>query len=331
MTWSSVLTAAGYLRGGDLLHVPTSGTSNGRPRVVLRTVASWTDSFAPFTAGTGISAEDVVLAAGPATSLFVYARAHAAALGARVVAPQRWDPRLLAETTVAHLTPTMLSDALAGQTVPTWQGRLRLAVVAGAALPPGLRERAADAGLDVLEYYGAAELSFVAWGRGALSAFPQVEVEIRDGEIWVRSPWTALGYAAGASGPLRRDGHWCTVGDRGRLVDGAVMVYGRAGTVLTGGATVPTAEVEAVLRQVPGVADCAVLGLPHERLGEVVAAVVVGGSRGDVVVACRHGLPRAARPVLWFHADRLPRTVAGKLDLPALRGALADGEVPRWV
>lgn len=331
MTWSSVLTAAGYLRGGDLLHVPTSGTSGGAPRVVLRTLASWTDSFAPFTAATGITAGDVVLAAGPPSSLFVYARAHAAYLGARLVASDRWDPRRLAEATVAHLTPAMLSDALEPEIAAAWQGRLRLAVVAGAALPSGLRERAADAGLDAVEYYGAAELSLVALGRGRLTPFDEVETQIRDGEIWVASPWTALGYAADASGPLRRDGRWCTVGDRGAVVDGALLVHGRAGAVLTGGTTVQTAEVEAVLRQVPGVADCAVLGLPHERLGAVVAAVVVGGRRADAVAACRQGLPRAARPVLWFQTDRLPRTGAGKPDLPALRGALADGEVARWV
>ena len=217
MTWTSVLAAAGYLHGDDLLRVPTSGTTSGTTRTVLRTVRSWSESFEAITEGTGITAQDVVVAAGPPTSLFVYARAHAAALGARTLEADRWHPRLLAGATVAHLTPTMLADALADEVPATWQGSLRLAVVAGAALSPVLREQARAHGLDVVEYYGAAELSFVALGRERLHPFARVEVEARDGVLWVRSPWTALGYANGAEGPLRVDRGWCTVGVRGAV------------------------------------------------------------------------------------------------------------------
>ncbi|MFN2318090.1 MAG: AMP-binding protein [Dermatophilaceae bacterium] len=331
MTWSTVLAAAGYWDGGDLLRVPTSGTTGGAARTVLRTVGSWTDSFAPFTEATGTTADDVIVAAGPPTSLFVYARAHAAALGARTVDAPRWDPRLLAGATVAHLTPTMLGDALADGVRAEWESSLRLVVVAGAALSPRLRDRALKRGLDAVEYYGAAELSFVALGRGRLTPFSGVEVECRDGEIWVRSPWTALGYADGAKGPLRVAGEWCTVGDRGSLVDGAVVVHGRDGVVLTGGASVLTADVETVLRSAPGVVDCTVLGLPHHRLGEVMAAVVVGGVRSEVVAHCRAALAREQRPVRWFAVDRIPSTTAGKVSLPELRRAITAGEVHRWL
>jgi long-chain acyl-CoA synthetase len=330
VTWSTVLAAAGYWDGGDVLRVPTSGTTGGAPRVVLRTVRSWTDSFAPFGQATGITGDDVVLAAGAPTSRLVYARAHAAALGARTVDEPRWDPRLLARATVAHLTPTMLGDALVADMRSRWEGTLRLAVVAGASLSPALRAQAIELGLDVVEYYGAAELSFVALGRGRLAPFPFVDVETRDDIVWVRSPWTALGYADGAAGPLRAMGDWSTVGDRGALADGAVVVHGRPGVVVTGGTSVLVADVEAVLREAPGVVECAVLGLPNDRLGEVVAAVVVGGRRADVVAHCRAGLPREARPVLWFAVDRMPTTGAGKPSLPDLRRAVLAGEVERW-
>lgn len=330
MTWSTVLAAAGYWDGGDVLRVPTSGTTAGAPRTVLRTVRSWTDSFDPFTTATGITADDVVVAAGPATSLFVYARAHAAAVGAEAVVEPRWRPALLAGATVAHLTPTMLADALADEACSSWEGSLRLVVVAGAALSPVLRRRAREHGLDVVEYYGAAELSFVAAGRGRLTPFAEVEVESRDDVIWVRSPWTALGYADGGTGPLRRVDDWCTVGDRGALVDGAVVVRGRTGGMLTGGVTVVVAEVESVLRSAPGVEDCAVLGLPHERLGEVLAAVVVGGSRRQVTAHCRAALPPDQRPVRWYTTDRIPATCAGKHDPVELRRRIATGEVQRW-
>lgn len=320
-----MLRAAGYWDGGDLLHVPTSGTSAGRPRVVVRTVRSWTDSFEPFAQVTGIESGDVVLAGGPPTSLFVYARAQAAAAGATVIDRPRWRTEHLTGASVAHLTPTMLADALQDPRLS-----LRLAVVAGAGLSPTLREQAVLRGIDVIEYYGASELSLVAIGRGALSAFPEVDVESRGGVLWARSPWTALGYADDGVGPLRRDGDWCTVGDTGAVSGATVRVHGRGDTVTTGGTTVRVGEVAGALRGAPGVLDCAVLGLPHSRLGEVLTAVVIGGERGAVVEHCRATLPKEQRPVHWFAADRLPVAPTGKLDAAELQRAIDSGEVRRW-
>lgn len=326
MSWQEVLRAAGYWDGGGLLRVPTSGTSAGAPRVVLRTVRSWADSFEPFAQVTGIESDDVVLAAGPATSLFVYARAQAAAVGAAVIDRPRWHVDHLAGATVAHLTPTMLGDAVRAPRLP-----LRLAIVAGAGLSPTLREQAVQRGIDVVEYYGATELSVVALGRGALRPFPSVEVESREGVLWARSPWTALGYAEGQDGPLRRDGDWCTVGDTGMVRAGRVQVQGRGDVVTTGGTTVRVGEVTAALRDAPGVTDCAVLGMPHGRLGEVVTAVVVGGQRRAVLAHCRATLIKEQRPVQWFTADRLPVAPTGKLGVTELQAAIDSGEVRRWI
>lgn len=325
MSWQQALRAAGYWDGGDVLRVPTSGTSGGAPRTVLRTLRSWTDSFEPFADATGIDPGDVVLAAGPSTSLFVYARAQAAALGARVIDEPRWRPEYVRGATVAHLTPTMLGDVLQVEDLD-----LRVAIVAGAALAPTLHEEALRRGVDVVEYYGASELSLVAIGRGELRPFSSVEVESRDGVLWARSPWTALGYADGADGPLRRAGDWCTVGDTGEVTDGVVRVYGRGDVVSTGGATVRVGEVSAALRAAPGVVDCVVLGLPHPRLGEVVAAVVVGGDRRAVLDHCRSMLEKVQRPVRWYTADRLPVAATGKLGAAELERAIDSGTVRRW-
>ena len=325
MSWQEVLSAAGYWDGGDLLRVPTSGTSGGAPRVVLRTVSSWVESFEPFARATGIDSGDVVLAAGPATSLFVYARAQAAALGVALIEQPRWHVDHLAGASVAHLTPTMLGDAMG---VPHLS--LRLAIVAGAALSSTLRARAVERGIDVVEYYGAAELSVVAIGREALRPFPSVEVEARDGVLWARSPWTALGYAGGHDGPLIRDGDWCTVGDTGSVSAGVVQVDGRGDVVTTGGTTVRVGEVTAAVRAAPGVVDCAVVGLPHDRLGQVVAAVVVGGERRTVLDHCRATLAKEQLPVRWFAAERLPVAPTGKLTVDQLQAAIESGEVRRW-
>ena len=332
MNWTDVLTSAGYWDGGDLLRVPTSGTTGRGPRVVLRTVESWVDSFEPFSRICGITDADVVAAVGPPTSMFVYARAHAVHTGARVVQAQRWHPRAVAGATVAHVTPTMLQDLLDWgdeEDGPVGRSGLRLVVVAGAALSGRTAARAERAGLEVVRYYGAAELSFVAIGRERLDPFPMAEVASRDGVLWVRSPWTARGYAD-SSGPLRRDGRWCSVGDRGAVSCDGVVVHGRDGWVVTGGVTVSTAEVESVVRGAPGVTDCRVLGRPHDRLGEVLAAVVVGGDRALVSAHCRSRLPAPSRPVHWYCADRLPVTSSGKPDDAAILRAISTGEVPRW-
>src|SRR5690606_5658448 len=148
----------------------------------------------------------------------------------------------------------------------------------GAGLDPVQRERAAASGLELVAYYGAVELSFVAVDTGdGLRPFPEVDVAVRPqpgtslGEVWVRSPWVSQGYLAGARGPLRRDGAWATVGDLAELPDGAgpapatsavplgsgsgpLVLRGRGdGAVLTAGATVVPEDVEAALRPVPGV------------------------------------------------------------------------------
>ncbi len=129
------------------------------------------------------------------------------------VALARWSLRgaeeALASCTVAHLTPAMLAGLLERDL-----GQLRTVVCAGAALPHAVRERAKSAGVHVVDYYGAAELSFVAMRVGSrLDPFPEVEVDLRDGVIWARSPWLADGYAPGQSGPMIRDAEgWATVG-----------------------------------------------------------------------------------------------------------------------
>ena len=331
---------------GDLV-LFTSG-SGGRPRAVVRTIASWTASLAPLAELTGVTASDVVWLPGPLTSsLTLYGGFSAADAGARVV---QGRPR--ADVTMAHLVPAQLADACdraESGDLPL----LRTIVVAGAALPAPLRTRAGALGWRVVEYYGAAELSFVGWreGAGPFTDFPGARVRVHDGLLWVDSPYLARGYLdAEDDGPLRRDGRWATVGDAGRRMDGGWLVSGRAdAAVTTGGFTVLVEEVEAFLGALPGVREVAVAGWPHARLGQVVVAVVVPtdgggddgangpsangpsadgpsadgnvGYRAALSVACR-ALPAAARPRRWLTCAELPRTPAGKVDRAALNRLL---------
>ncbi len=303
----------------------TSGSS-GSPRIVLRSASSWADSFDAVAGYLGAgSADAVLLPAPPAASLTLFSLAHALEGG----------PRPLLETVsrsaadCLHGTPQALRAVLDAGAGP----RLRTALVGGSHLDPELRKRAERAGIRVTAYYGAAELSFVAVDEGdGLRAFPGVELSIRDGELWVRSPFVASGYA-GTPGPLRRDGDWATIGDRAELVDGRLRLLGRADdAILSASATIVPEEVEAVLRSIPGIRDAIVFGLPRARVGALVAAFVEldGDSSPELRRAVGASLAPAHRPRRWF-VGRLPRTVSGKpARAEAARRALA-GEVPRLV
>ncbi|HET7477573.1 MAG TPA: fatty acid--CoA ligase family protein [Dermatophilaceae bacterium] len=288
----------------------TSGSS-GRPRAVVRSLASWQASLDAVTQITGISGRDTVWLPGPLWStLSLYGAFHAWSVGARVLLADD-DP---AAATSVHCVPTVLRR-LPASDLPA----LRRVVVAGEPLPGSVRAAAADRGWRVVEYYGAAELSFVGWRAdgGPFAPFPGVDVRVTEGQVWVRSAYLADGYLEGAGadggGPLRRDGAWATVGDRGVAVDGGFLLAGRGDAVTTGGHTVVLGEVEAALRQVPGVREVAVVGLPHPRLGQVPVAVVAGDATvADLRRACS-ALPAPARPRRFVSVAQLPRTSAGKV------------------
>jgi bile acid-coenzyme A ligase len=113
--------------------------------------------------------------------------------------------------------------------------------------------------------------------------------------------------------------NFVSVGDRGRL-DPAGYLYltsRQATRIQVGGETVDPTEVEYVLTEHPGVLDAAVIGVPDERLGESLAALVVStGSEDRRSIRdflrsrlARHKVPRTIR-----YVTELPRTDAGKLD-----------------
>ncbi len=293
----------------------TSGSAGPR-RQVRRTTESWVASFPHVSALTGIDASARVWVPGPLTATMnLFAAVHTRWAGAAPAGSA-------SAATHAHLTPAALHRLLdEGPAAPG----LRV-VVAGDRLPPGLAARAARAGIAVSHYYGAAELSFVAWGADAASLrpFPGVEVAVRDGQIWARSPYLCEGYD-GPPGPLRRsaDG-FAGVGDRGRLEAGRLTVLGRPGSVTTAGGTVHLAEVEAALSPA-ATGEAVVVALPHDRLGALLAVALTEPSDHPPLRAtARRVLDRAERPPLWFHVDVLPRTDAGKVDRAALAALLGD-------
>lgn len=313
------------------LIVTTSGSS-GRARGIARTAASWHDSFAPFAAATGLGRDDSVALTGPLhVSMHLFAALHTLWLGAELSD----DP---STASAVHCTPAVLRRLLSAERLP------ERIIVAGAALPEAGRAAAEQRGSTVTEYYGAAELSFVAVSdrAGALRAFPGVEIELRggksDGAVWVRSPYLALGYVDSTNGGalLRDDSGFASVGDLIELDDGVVRVRGRAdAAVTTAGSTVLSEDIERALEGIPGVGTVAVLAEPHAILGESVLAVLErtakldgAEARAAVLTAARPLFTPIERPRRWLLVDTIPRTASGKLAKGVLRAGLEDGTIP---
>jgi bile acid-coenzyme A ligase len=101
----------------------------------------------------------------------------------------------------------------------------------------------------------------------------------QEGEVWLRSRRKSPSYHYVGADPRRREGGWESLGDCGRLdSDGYLYLGDRLlDMILTGGANVYPAEVEAALQEHPAVQSCAVIGLPDEERGNIVHAIVETG------------------------------------------------------
>jgi long-chain acyl-CoA synthetase len=151
------------------------------------------------------------------------------------------------------------------------------------------------------------------------------------GELWFRGPNLIRGYwnKPEASAETIVDG-WLRTGDIGRIDDeGFVTVQDRAkDMVLRAGENVYCAEVEAALYEHPDVYEAAVFGVPHERLGEEVAAAVVPKpGRTLDADALQAFLAQRIAPFkiptrIRIEREQLPRNPAGKILKRSLRDAL---------
>jgi long-chain acyl-CoA synthetase len=245
---------------------------------------------------------------------------------------------------------------------------VRVASSGAAPLPretwTAMRERAA---VTVWEGYGLTEAapvvaSTLATGRAKPSCIggpmPGVELVLRDtsaavagpgggpgeaadegpGEIWVRGPNLFSGYwPDGADGPDAEG--WLATGDLAyRDADGDLhLADRRSDLVLVSGFNVYPAEVERVLDAHPAVRESAVVGVPDQRTGAAVRAVVVLEPGASVTPAelREHAAASLARykvPASVYFLDHLPHSLTGKVSRSRLRElgltAAGDGSDP---
>ncbi|MRH87839.1 AMP-binding protein [Nocardia sp. SYP-A9097] len=169
-----------------------------------------------------------------------------------------------------------------------------------------------------------------------------VAVEIRDpegnvvpdgteGEICIRSAYVMLGYWSNedASKASIDENRWLRSGDFGFVSEGRLQMAGRrSDLILRGGENVYPTEIENALDDHPLVQESAVIGIPHEDLGQEVAAIVVVANPDSVTEdeLRDHVAQRLAYfkvPARWLiTADALPRNATGKV----LRRDLSLGE-----
>ena len=153
------------------------------------------------------------------------------------------------------------------------------------------------------------------------------------GEVWIYGPNNVKGYWNKPEETKKAftDG-WFHSGDAGYMDDeGFIYVVDRIkDMVLRGGENVYCVEVETVLFELDQVKDCAVIGLPHSKLGEEVAAVIVPSETGgphteqEVLAYCAQHLAAFKVPskVFWFEGE-LPRNATGKVLKKDLRDMFA--------
>jgi len=147
------------------------------------------------------------------------------------------------------------------------------------------------------------------------------------GNIQVRGPNVFSGYwrmPEKTAEEFTADG-WFKTGDVGRLdARGYLSIVGRSNLIISGGYNVYPAEIESFINDLPGVAESALVGVPHPDFGEVGVAVVVAkpGARIEaqpLVDALKGQLANFKIPKRCFVVDELPRNTMGKVQKNLLR------------
>ena len=210
---------------------------------------------------------------------------------------------------------------------------------------------------DFVQFYGMTETTGVGTllrpeahdpAKGKLRscgiAWPSVELEIVDangaevppgavGEVVIKSPVVMKGYwnKPEATAASIHDG-WMRTGDAAyRDDDGYIYIYDRVkDMIVTGGENVYPAEVENAIAGHPDVADVAVIGVPDEKWGETVKAIVVArpGAPRDpagIIARARERIANYKVPRSVDFIDAIPRNITGKILRRELRKPYWEG------
>ncbi len=349
------------LNGDDLAAILYTSGTTGRAKGAMLTQGNLSSNAEALATTWEFTPEDHLLHALPiyhthglftATNTILYA-------GASMIFLPKFD---------AEETLSLLPQATTMMGVPTFYSRLlncegltrdsvehiRVFISGSAPLSPEVhKEFEFRTGHAILERYGMTETGMIASNPydGARRAgtvgfpLPGIEVRIADadsgkvleqgeiGGIEVQGPNVFKGYwrmPDKTAEEFRKDGFFIT-GDLGMIDDkGYLNIVGREkDLIISGGFNVYPAEIEVAIDELPGVAESAVIGVPHPDFGEGVMAVVackpgVNLSEDDVITPLGDVLARFKQPKRVVFVDALPRNAMGKVQKKELRDKCSE-------
>jgi len=275
---------------------------------------------------------------------------------------RRFDPTLILETiqkdriTHLHLVPTMVAGILDVPEIESYDlSSVELLLYAAAPMPVSLLKRGIATFGNVLgNGYGSTECNFtflaphqhhpngtpeqIARLASVGQAFPDVDIRILDdggrdcptgmpGEVTCRSDSCMSGYWSNGPATVEalRDG-WYHTGDIGYLDSQGYLflVDRKKDMIITGGENVYCREVENAIEQHPDVHEVAVIGVPDEKWGESVRAIVVlrpaaSLTEAELITFTREQLAHYKAPKSVIFVNELPRLQTGKISKVQLR------------
>ncbi|MEU9136575.1 AMP-binding protein [Streptomyces sp. NPDC048404] len=341
----------------------TSGTT-ARPKGVQITHRNIWVNATTFALHTGVTDRDVYLHTLPMFHANGWGMPFAmAGLGVRQIALRKVDGaeilRRVAEhgVTVMCAAPAVVNAVLAAAESLDGEipGRDRVRIIVAGAPPPTRTVARVESllGWEFIQIYGLTETSPLLtvnrtraeWDgldpqaraeKLVRAGVPALGVTLRtaaDGEILARSNVVLEGYWEQPAETERAlaDG-WFHTGDGGSIgEDGYLTISDRKkDVIITGGENVSSIEVEDALFSHPAVAEVAVIGVPHEKWGETVKALVVlapdtEASESELIQYCKERLAGYKAPTSVEFRDVLARTATGKLQKYKLREPYWEG------
>ncbi len=349
---------------GDLAVVLYTSGTTGRSKGVMLTHGNIWWNWVNVDSVVDTRVGDVSLAIAP---LFHIGGLNAVTLrtltrGGTVIVHRAFDPARALEALVDRrvnsmfVVPAMLA---AIQRQPEFADAdltaLRSTIAAGAPVPPALIASYAERGVYLQQAWGLTETApFATYLESAKAVdklgscgvpMPYTEVKIVDpatgeqvtdptitGEMWVRGPNVSRGYwnnPEATAAAFTPDG-WFRTGDIGRCdEDGYFFIVDRLkDMIISGGENVYPAEIENVLSSHPMISDVAVIGVPDEKWGEAVCAVISTLEGALTLEQVRDfasaSIARYKLPTVVVLRDEVPRNGAGKLDKPRIRTEITE-------
>lgn len=346
----------------------TSGTT-GKPKGAVRTMYCDYNMSVSTAIELGLNREDSMLVVAPmyAAATAGYVLTTLMVGGTLCIAPAFVPEETLRLIDLYHssfifMVPIMYDWMLSlpEETIAKYDlSSVRLAVACGAPMHSTIFQKMADSfpNAKCINMLGCSELGFVTaitadeWfgmkkegsiGKGIFDMDLKLvnengkEVGVDEiGLLYARSPSTFDGYWQNPEGTKEAflDHEWSTVGDMARMdADGYFYLVDRAkDMIVSGGTNIYPAEVENVILKMDGIADVGVIGVPDEKWGEQVKAIVVlkpgySVSEEEIIGHCRQYLAGFKVPKTVDYIDAIPRNAVGKMLKKELRKPYWEGK-----